>query len=615
MIAPDHIVARLLQDPIIGQLPHATLSRLLPSIDVKVISTGETLAHLGRPVEDLILLVEGKLSAKSKSGSEINLSDGRIGDEILAGLPIQTLSVTARETSIVLLIPNKSIKTALKDYPDIQRVALEIFSDRLTHEETAKNLTAKPHQPSSFLEKREIIGWLCATFSPLFLIALLTPGSLPTSVIIFLAILLSASCMWLFSLVDEFIPPIFIIAVTLTLGIVPTNIALKGFGSEALFLFLGVYALGIVIEESGLFYRYTLWLLNRLPNHSLYRRAILLFSGFMLSPAMPSGNSRVAMLQPLYHEMIECLRAAQKSPSATILASATFSGAMLMSPMFLTSKPSNLIVVGFLPAALRDQFSSFFWFQSAFVAAMIVIIGQFITDRFVYGKLPDLPLPKQLIQEQSKLLGKLSQLEWVAFIALIFFLGAAITSSWHHLPLATISSLLLVSLLLFGAVSKTTFQKKIDWAMIFFLLAIDSLSAIMRSLDITGYMSHFINAIGLSLGDQIIYFIFFEFLVVSCIRLILPTTAGMIASALLLMPLAPAVGINPWVIGFLASLFSDAWFFPFQSSPYIQFRSKEGGSTGSYDETLFLRHNMILSMTKILAALASVPYWNWLGLI
>jgi len=65
----------------------------------------------------------------------------------------------------------------------------------------------------------------------------------------------------------------------------------------------------------------------------------------------------------------------------------------------------------------------------------------------------------------------------------------------------------------------------------------------------------------------------------------------------------------------LASLFSDAWFFPFQSSPYIQFRSKEGGSTGSYDETLFLRHNMILSMTKILAAIASVPYWNWLGLI
>ena len=112
MIAPEDIVARLLQDPIIGQLPHATLSRLLPSIDVKVISAGETLAHLGRPVEDLILLVEGKLSAKSKSGSEINLSDGRIGDEILAGLPIQTLSVTARETSIVLLIPNKSIKAA-----------------------------------------------------------------------------------------------------------------------------------------------------------------------------------------------------------------------------------------------------------------------------------------------------------------------------------------------------------------------------------------------------------------------------------------------------------------------------------------------------------------------
>lgn len=110
-------------------------------------------------------------------------------------------------------------------------------------------------------------------------------------------------------------------------------------------------------------------------------------------------------------------------------------------------------------------------------------------------------------------------------------------------------------------------------------------------------------------------FIIFEFLVVCIIRLILPTTAGMITSALLLIPLAPAIGVSAWVIGFLSSLFSDIWIFPYQSSVYTQFRNKEGGKNERYDEPIFIKHNLILNLTRLSAAFISVPYWMWLGLI
>ena len=181
--------------------------------------------------------------------------------------------------------------------------------------------------------------------------------------------------------------------------------------------------------------------------------------------------------------------------------------------------------------------------------------------------------------------------------------------------MAQISALLLVCLLIYGLVTKSSFQKNIDWSMIFFLLSLDGLTSIMSYLHISDYLLSSAPEFLSYLGNNDFLFVIFEFFVVCLIRLILPTTAGMITSALLLIPLAPAIGVSAWVIGFLSSLFSDIWLFPYQSSVYTQFRNKEGGRNGRYDETVFIKHNLILNLARLIAAFISIPYWTWLGLI
>jgi len=610
----EEISARLRLDPIFSQLPRVAFARLLPHIIMFESSADNIIASAGDDAEFFFFVIQGQLLGQSLCGKIYHFPSNRSGDEVIVGFQKYTLTLIAKADSKIIKIPRKEISTIVSDYPGIIKEITDglitILSEIQTDKDYRRLITDLPG-----VSNKEIYGWGVAIALPLVVLYLMIHSSIPIKIAYFSVLLLAAACLWVFDLVDEFIPPIFVIAATISLALVPANIALKGFGSESLLLFVGIYALGVVLENSGVFYRYMLWLLNKIPDSLFWQRLLLIISGYLISPVISSGNSRLAILLPMFREMTECLGLARKSIAGTSLATATFSGAMLMSPMFLTSKPSNLVVIGLLPGDVKDQFSSFYWFFAAIIPAIVVTIGHFVADYILYGKVITNNIPYNILRKQIEILGPLTSSEWASIGCLIFFIGGATTNKWHHLSMAQISALLLVCLLIYGLVTKSSFQKKIDWSMIFFLLSLDGLTSIMSYLHISDYLLSSAPEFLSYLRNNDFLFVIFEFFVVCLIRLILPTTAGMITSALLLIPLAPAIGVSAWVIGFLSSLFSDIWLFPYQSSVYTQFRNKEGGRNGRYDETVFIKHNLILNLARLIAAFISIPYWTWLGLI
>lgn len=610
----EEISARLRLDPIFSQLPRVAFARLLPHIIMFESSADNIIASAGDDAEFFFFVIQGQLLGQSLCGKIYHFPSNRSGDEVIVGFQKYTLTLIAKADSKIIKIPRKEISTIVSDYPGIIKEITDglitILSEIQTDKDYSRLITDLPS-----VSNKEIYGWGVAIALPLVVLYLMIHSSIPIKIAYFSVILLAAACLWVFDLVDEFIPPIFVIAATISLALVPANIALKGFGSESLLLFVGIYALGVVLENSGVFYRYMLWLLNKIPDSLFWQRLLLIISGYLISPVISSGNSRLAILLPMFREMTECLGLARKSIAGTSLATATFSGAMLMSPMFLTSKPSNLVVIGLLPGDVKDQFSSFYWFFAAIIPAIVVTTGHFVADYILYGKVITNNIPYNILRKQIEILGPLTSSEWASIGCLIFFIGGATTNKWHHLSMAQISALLLVCLLIYGLVTKSSFQKNIDWSMIFFLLSLDGLTSIMSYLHISDYLLSSAPEFLSYLRNNDFLFVIFEFFVVCLIRLILPTTAGMITSALLLIPLAPAIGVSAWVIGFLSSLFSDIWLFPYQSSVYTQFRNKEGGRNGRYDETVFIKHNLILNLARLIAAFISIPYWTWLGLI
>lgn len=610
--ADAHLISqRLHSDPLFAGLDGSVLARLMGGLKTRRASDGDLILQAGDQADALLLALDGNFLVERQDGSPPVFTH-RLGEEALAGQPNYLSSARAAGPTTLLSIPRSLLASVRPLAPVLSERAHNALLSRLT--DTPLPATAPRSQTRAGQSYRETAGWACTLFGPLVFIALGLLNDWNQNNILFVAILAATICMWVFSLVDEYIPPLFATAAMLLVDLAPTEVVLSGFASSGLILFVGVYVLGGVMVTSGLSYRVMLWLRTLLPDSPFWHGVTLVLSGYALSPILPSGNARMTLILPLYRDLCSAGNLAPGSVAQTRLAAATFCGSLNMSPMFLTSKSSNLIVFAMLPSQLQDEFQGLFWFLAAIVCAAVMTGGHFLLDRFFFRG-PHQPITsKSMVKQQLAVLGPLGAEEKFTLLALSLFLGGAVTITWHHVSLPWIAGFILVSLLLHGLVSKKNFQQYVDWPMVFFLLSLQGLTSTMEYLDLLGQIKPLIDSAGALLDEDIYRLILLELAVVLIVRLVLPITAGMVVSAILLMPLASVAGVNPWIIGFLAAMFSDIWLMPYQSSQYTQLRGVQPPHE-RFNEPLFLRYNLATCALRLVAVFASIPYWDHLELI
>jgi hypothetical protein len=150
--------------------------------------------------------------------------------------------------------------------------------------------------------------------------------------------------------------------------------------------------------------------------------------------------------------------------------------------------------------------------------------------------------------------------------------------------------------------------------MIFFLLGIDSLMRIMNHLGLAQSLAHAVGHNFDFVNGSVALFILVALAVTLTVRLALPVTAGMLTSAVVLLPVAAAQGIHPWICVFCAAVFSDIAFYRHQgTNGIIQIRA--AGLFEETDERAFMRYNMVMSFARVAVVFASIPWWKWLGLL
>lgn len=149
--------------------------------------------------------------------------------------------------------------------------------------------------------------------------------------------------------------------------------------------------------------------------------------------------------------------------------------------------------------------------------------------------------------------------------------------------------------------------------MIFFLLGVEGLSRAIVYLKLDASLVKSVSTWFDFVGGNILVFIPVVLVVTLVIRQVLPIQAGMFVSAVILIPIAESQFINPWIVVFLTSMFSDIWLAPYQCSPYIQVL--RGGYGRYYEKSNFMFYNLLISLARVAAAYLSIPYWQWLGII
>jgi DASS family divalent anion:Na+ symporter len=608
-------VALLRRDTLFADLSGSQVARLLGSVHTVEFAAGDALYVKDAPAKFLYLVESGELQLTTPSGRDVVLTSLRCGEEAASDAANYLCSVTATTPVRALQIPRDALAELAAKTPSLRSKALLALMGYVSGETFLKPAGADKDKKKAAkpVSTREVVGWLGVVLVPPAIYFLSSMNGLVVEAAVFLAILSATVLMWLFNLADEFVPPLVAITAVLIVGLVPSEIALAGFSSRTLTTLVGVYALAAVMSASGLSYRFMLWLLIRLPDTPFWHQAALLLSGYILSPIMPSGNARLSLVLPFYRDMIDGLNLPAQSKSATALMAATFSGAMLFSPMLLTSKSSNLTAFSMLPVQLQDQFQGLFWFVAAGVAALTVTAAHLLVVRLCFGRSAQAGLPKARLEKQLALLGPVTKPEKAALTGFLFFLIGAGTAGWHQISPAWLAAFLLVGLLLMGLLSKKDFQQKIDWPMIFFLLSLDGLSRAITYLGLDTALAQSAGNLFDFVDGRMVWFIPVALIVTLLLRLVLPITAGMIVAAVILIPIGQAQFINPWVVVFLTAMFSDIWFLPYQSSQYLQVQGS--GLDRYYKHSDFLRYNHWMNLSRLLAAYLSIPYWEWLGLV
>lgn len=604
--------------PLFAKLSPLQKARLLAASKIQHFATDELILEAHQTASHYLWILQGSAVYLAPENPVVQPSDG-IGQEVFSEGPPEQRKYLASVRALTAVCAIRIERSALQDIttsqPELRSRALLTLAARLGNLTTPVKPAKPPDSPAPTkpaFPYKALLGWSATIVLPLIVWKACLQHALPPHSAAFLGLFTMMVLMWLFSLVDEFIPPLIVVVAILFVDLVPPRVALHGFYSRAFMLLLGVYAISALMVSSGLAYRFMLWLLIRLPDRPFWHRTALSLFGALLSIVMPSASARMSLMLPLYQEMNSSLKLRPKSPESSALAISTFTGATLFAPIFLTAKSSNLAAFSMMPSQVREQFQGSSWFFSALVVALGLSAMHFWFMRRRWLSAQPKVLPKDRIVHQLKVMGKLQTSEWVAAFAFIVFLLGSVTPQWHQSQAAWLSGLVLVSLLALGLFDKKAFQGKIEWPMIFFLLSLDGITDAITYLGLDtllfGRISHSLQW----MDESLPLFIILAFVVTVGLRLALPLTAGMILAVTILLPTGIELGIHPWIIVFLTSLFSDIWFMPYQNSTYQQ--AVNAGMGQNFERQTFMRYNLLLNLARVVLAFASIPYWQWLGL-
>jgi di/tricarboxylate transporter len=161
---------------------------------------------------------------------------------------------------------------------------------------------------------------------------------------------------------------------------------------------------------------------------------------------------------------------------------------------------------------------------------------------------------------------------------------------------------------------KKDFRRAVDWPQICFLMGIDSMVKIMDYLGLQQSLAGAVRDSFSFINGNILLFVAAALVVTLAMRLVLPVTAGAIGATVILLPIAEAQSINPWIVVFCATMFTDITFFRHQgTNGLLQLYSD--GLIDAVNEQRFLTHGRWMNAALVVAVVASIPWWYALGIL
>jgi len=589
------------------------LARLQAQLEPCSYHEGDLIQQAGEPTQAFYYFKSDSPGLKFDPPGNPDTTYHECGEECLAGFKRSLFTVIATGETHGWRVTAQIAREISKEVPEIKTQTMNILADRLHNVMEVRDTSLKPSSARKQLSWFHVFGWWVAILVPCFLGLWLHWSGSGTTTATFMAIMLVVVILWLFSLVELFLPPIIGIAAAIFTGLVPAETALSGFSSSSFLELLCVLVVSSVLMTSGLSFRLLLAFIKVLPKRLNWQLQIPLILGFFVSPVIPSNNSRMALLIPIMQEIGGLTRLVKNPIAATSILTCGYSASVIFSNMLPSSKATNIALVGLLPRGVQAEFNGLFWFESALIVTIGMLVAHLFLTHFFFRTEESNAVSADVVQEGLTILGPLSFEEYVAGFSILALVVGMITYPYHHVSMSSISGLILFSLLSLGLMTKSGFKKDIDWALIFFLIGSQCMIKIAENLGVDAYILDSLSGISGWIEGNPWRLVTAIIAVILPIRFMLPGPPSALLVTTIFNPIALDNHLSPWVSLFVCGFLSDIWFLPYQSGSWSQTQSTYLFKVMVTSK--FNAYNMAMNVIRIGCAYLCIPYWQWLAVL
>jgi di/tricarboxylate transporter len=400
-------------------------------------------------------------------------------------------------------------------------------------------------------------------------------------------------------------------------GVAPAPVALSGFATAGWVMIVAIFGIGAAVASCGLLYRLALWAVTRGRGGFAGQVAMLGTVGLVIGATIPNATGRLTFIAPAITEVVEALGYAPKSRAAAGLAMATLVGFGLMSAPFLTSSTTALLVYAVLPPDVGLDWGT--WAVRAAPTHALLFPGLVAAVIWLYRPDPGRGPTRQdgrptahTLGLQQALLGPASRDERVAAAVLALLLLGFATQPLHRMDPAWLTVAGFVALAA-GRVLTPETLRAVNWNFVLLFGVLASMPPVFASTGLDRWLAELVaGAAGGLVGIPIL---FVAALTLLCfgLSLVVRWQAAAPLITLALGPLAGAAGIDPWIVGFVALLACNGFFFAYQSTVYLALYHGTGGQLFSHAQARPLA--LWYAALTLLALCASVPAWRAMGLL
>jgi len=449
----------------------------------------------------------------------------------------------------------------------------------------------------------------------LFLATLTPPPALSIAAMQALGLLAWAICAFVGQVYDDYIVALIMAVGWIVLGIVPLEIAFATFHSRTWWLLVGALGLGAGVARSGLLKRSTLLMLRLMPPSYLGQTLALFLTGVVFCPAIPSVTAKVSITGKFIPGLAGAMGFGERSKESAGLFLAMYLGFVLAAPMYMTATSTNLFLIELLPPLEVSRMSWGFWLTAALPPVLFAAMLGYLALLMLFQPKGPASADRAVVVAELQALGPLTRPEKVILLVLLLALILWITEGWHGQQPAAVALAALTVLLATGTVDRKTFHTEIGWSSLIFLGIILNLGQVFPRLGIDKFLGAELLPL---LGPLAENSLLFTALLMACtflLRFVMVSINALLAILMLILtPVAAAAGMSAWALGMVIHLAAHGVFvMHYQNIVYaVGCEAAEGKAISVSDGAKF---SLIFTGITVLAVLAALPYWRWLGLL